>query len=71
MIRFSAKYLDGIWRTSNYTISSKDGEQEYAKELVELFQHFLYKGNILGYTVEIIHTEGNEEVIDFKKCKEL
>ena len=71
MIRFSAKYLDGIWRTSNYTIPSKEAEQEYANELVELFQHFMAKGYILGYTVEIVYTVGNEEFIDIKKSEEL
>lgn len=71
MIRFSAKYLDGIWRSSNYTTHSKEGEKEYANELVEMFRHFMYKGNILGYTVEIVYTIGNEEFIDFKKSEEL
>ena len=66
MIRFSVKHLDGIWRTSNYTTHSKDGEKEYAKELVEMFKHFLYKGNILGYRVEIVtngDTNKHTEVI--------
>lgn len=71
MIRFSAKYLDGIWRTSNYTMHSKEGEKEYAKELVEMFRHFMYKGNILGYTVEIVSYFGDKEFIDFKKSEEL
>lgn len=67
MIRFSAKYLDGIWRSSSYTMPSKDGEKQYAKELVEMFSHFLQKGNILGYTVEIVNGEktsiiGSEEI---------
>lgn len=64
MIRFSVKYLDGIWRSSNYRMYSKDAEIEYAKELVEMFRHFMYKGNILGYTVEIVSVTGNGEHID-------
>ena len=65
MVRFSAKYLDGIWRSSNYTMYSKDEEQKYAKELVEMFKRFLYKGNILGYTVEIVTKHENVENIEF------
>lgn len=61
MIRFSAKYLDGIWRSSNCTMQSKDEEKKYAKELVEMFRHFLHKGNILGYTVVLETNYGNEK----------
>ena len=71
MIRFSAKYLDGIWRSSNYRMNSKDAEIEYAKELVEMFRHFMYKGNILGYTVEIVTVTGNGEHIDVIGTEEM
>ena len=71
MIRFSAKYLDGIWRSSNYRMYSKDAEIEYAKELVEMFRHFMYKGNILGYTVEIVTVTGNGEHIDVIGTEEM
>ena len=71
MIRFSAKYLDGIWRSSNYTMYSKDAEQKYAKELVEMFKHFLYKGNILGYTVEIVTTYENNKHIEVIGTEEM
>lgn len=64
MIRFSVKYLDGIWRSSTYTIHSKEEEKKYAKELVEMFRHFLYKGNILGYTVTIETYNGNDRHIE-------
>ena len=64
MIRFSAKYLDGIWRSSNYRMYSKDAEIEYAKELVEMFRYFMYKGNILGYKVEVVTSTRNGEYTD-------
>lgn len=59
MIRFSTKYLDGLWRYSNYTMYSKDEERKYAKELCEMFNHFLQKGNILGYTVDVVYKDEN------------
>ena len=71
MIRFSAKYLDGIWRSSNCRMYSKDAEIESAKELVEMFRHFMYKGNILGYTVEIVSVTGNGEHIDVIGTEEM
>lgn len=71
MIRFSAKYLDGIWRSSNYTMYSRDAEQKYAKELVEMFKHFLYKGNILGYRVEIVITGDSDKPIEVIGSEEM
>lgn len=63
MIRYSVKYLDGIWRPATTNFISKEGEREYAKELVEMFKHFLYKGNILGYRVEISTSEDSDKPI--------
>lgn len=64
MIRFTVKYLDGIWRSSYSTMHSKDEETKYAKELVEMFRHFLHIGSILGYTVVIETNDGNDKHID-------
>ena len=64
MVRFSVKNLDGVWRSTNYTLRSKVDENKDAKELVEMFKHFLYNGNILGYTVVIVTYHGNEKHIE-------
>lgn len=63
-IRFHVKYLDGEWRKETVNIGTHSENRKYAKELVETFSHFLHKGNILGYTVELV-TKGNiNEYVD-------
>lgn len=63
-IRFTAKYLDGEWRKETVNMGSHSENRKYAKELVEMFKHFLYKGNILGYTVEIVTAYENDKHIE-------
>lgn len=60
-IRFNAKYLDGKCRQETVNIGSYTENRNYAKELVEMFRHFLYKGNLLGYTVEVVTSTKNGE----------
>ena len=59
MIIMYTKYKDGIWRYSTYTLRSKDAEIKYAKEVCQMFNHFLQKGNILGYSVSVAHKDEN------------
>lgn len=60
-IRFRTKYLDGKWRQETVNMGSYTENRNYAKELVEMFRYFLYKGNVLGYTVEVVTTTRNGE----------
>lgn len=64
MIRYSVKYLDGIWRSATTTFTRKGGERAYANELAEMFRHFLEHGNILAYTVAIVTINENGEHIE-------
>lgn len=63
-IRFHAKYLDGQWRKETVNMGSYSENRKYAKELAEMFDHYLHKGNILGYTVELVTSTRNTEYID-------
>ena len=63
-IRISAKYLDGEWRKETVNMGSYSQNRKYAKELVEMFQHFLQKGNILAYTVAVVTSTRNGEYAD-------
>ena len=63
-IRFHVKYLDREWRKETVNLGTYTDNREYAKELVEMFQHFLRKGNILGYTVELVTSTKNNEYAD-------
>ncbi len=63
-IRISTKYLDGEWRKETVNMGSYSQNRKYAKELVEMFRHFLQKGNILAYTVAIVTSARNGEYVD-------
>lgn len=58
-IRFNVKYLDSKWRKETVNMGSHLENRTYAKELVEMFHYFLYKGNILGYKVEVVTSTRN------------
>ena len=63
-IRFNVKYLDGEWREETVSIGSLFENRRYAKELVEMFRHFLLKGNILAYTVSVVTPTINGDQIE-------
>lgn len=63
-IRISVKYLDGEWRKETVNMGSYSQNRKYAKELVEMFRHFLQKGNILAYTVAVVTSTRNGEYVD-------
>lgn len=63
-IRFNVKYLDGEWREETVRTGSLFENRRYAKELVEMFRHFLLKGNILAYTVSVVTTTINGDKIE-------
>lgn len=70
-IRFTVKYLDGEWRKETVNMGSHFENRKYAKELVEMFRHFLYKGNILGYKVEVVTSTRNGEYTDIIGIEEM
>lgn len=70
-IRFTAKYLDGEWRKETVNMGSHLENRKYAKELVEMFRHFLYKGNLLGYKVEVVTSTRNGEYTDVIGTEEM
>lgn len=63
-IRFHVKYLDNEWRKETVNIGTYSENRKYAKELVGMFRHFLSKGNILGYTVELVTRGEINEYVD-------
>ena len=63
-IRINVKHLDGKWRKETVNMGSYSENRKYAKELVEMFAHFLNKGNLLGYTVSVVTTTINAEYAD-------